>query len=86
MSPRIVQYGCGVIGCSLVRLAAKKPDIDIVGAIDIINVGKDLGDIAGLEKKLGVIISNDAAVAISPFVPPFMITSILGMPVMYTAS
>ncbi len=60
MSPRIVQYGCGVIGCSIVRLAAKKPDIDIVGAVDIVNVGKDLGDIAGLDKKLGVIISNDA--------------------------
>ena len=60
MSLRVVQYGCGVIGCSVVKLAAKKPDIDIVGAIDIVNAGKDLGDIAGLNRKLGVIISDEA--------------------------
>ena len=60
MSLRVVQYGCGVIGCSVVKLAAKKPDIDIVGAIDIVNTGKDLGDIAGLNRKLGVIISDEA--------------------------
>ena len=60
MSLRVVQYGCGVIGCSVVKLAAKKPDIDIVGAVDIVNTGKDLGDVAGLNRKLGIIISNDS--------------------------
>lgn len=59
MSLRVVQYGCGVIGCSVVKLAAKKPDIDIVGAVDIVNTGKDLGDVAGLKRKLGIIISDE---------------------------
>jgi len=56
----VVQYGCGAIGSSIVRLALKKPNIEIVGAIDIVNVGRDLGDIADLDKETGVIISDDA--------------------------
>lgn len=52
MSLKVVQCGCGVIGCSIVRLASNKPDIDIVGAVDITNVGRDLGEIAGLQKKV----------------------------------
>ena len=61
MSIRIVQYGCGPIGCSVVRYASKRPDITIVGAVDINKslAGRDLGEVAGVEKKLGVSISDD---------------------------
>lgn len=57
---RVVQFGCGPIGCGIIRLAVKKPDIEIVGAIDLINLGQDLGEVAKLDKKLGVSISNEA--------------------------
>ena len=57
---RAAQYGLGVIGGSILRLALEKPDIDIVGAVDIVNVGKDVGEIAGLDKEIGVVISDDA--------------------------
>ena len=59
---RAVQYGCGPIGCSVARLASRRGDIQLVGAVDIDRekVGKDLGEVAGLEGKLGVIITNDA--------------------------
>jgi 4-hydroxy-tetrahydrodipicolinate reductase len=59
---RAVQYGCGPIGCSVVKLAAQQPDIEFVGAIDTaasLN-GKDLGKTAGLKKKLDILISPDA--------------------------
>lgn len=57
---RVVQYGCGVIGCSIAKLASQKPDIELVGAIDLVNVGRGLGEVAGLGRKLRVAISNDA--------------------------
>jgi len=57
---RVVQYGCGPVGCSIARLAATKPNMDIVGAIDLASVGRDLGEVAGIDRKLGVLISDDA--------------------------
>ena len=59
---RAVQYGCGPIGCSVARFALQRSDIVIVGAIDIDPnlIGRDLGDVVGLDKKVGVNISADA--------------------------
>ena len=64
MKIRAVQFGCGPIGCSVVRYASQRPDIEITGAIDIKDslVGRDLGEVAGLDKKLGVIISGNTAI------------------------
>jgi len=56
----VVQYGCGPIGCSIARLASQKPYIEIVGAIDLLNAGQDLGEVANIEGRLGVLISDDA--------------------------
>jgi hypothetical protein len=61
MTLKAVQFGCGPIGCSIVRVASKKKNFEIVGALDLANVGRDLGEVAGLGKKLGVIISDDAS-------------------------
>ena len=76
---KIVQYGCGPIGCSVVRFASQKPDIEIVGAIDIDKslVGRDLGEVAGLTKKLGVSISDEADAVLSQTKPDvvFLTTS-----------
>jgi len=55
---RVVQYGCGPIGCSIARLAASKPNLEIVGAIDLVNLGQDLGKVAEMGRNLGVAISN----------------------------
>lgn len=58
---KVVQYGCGPIGCSVAKFAMRRPDIEIVGAIDISPdlVGRDLGEVAGIGKKLGVTVSNE---------------------------
>ncbi len=58
---RVVQYGCGPIGCRVASYALERPNIELVGAIGrTTNVGRDLGDVAGLGRKLGIIISNNA--------------------------
>ena len=32
---KAVQYGCGPVGCAVVRLASKRRNIEMVGAVDI---------------------------------------------------
>jgi 4-hydroxy-tetrahydrodipicolinate reductase len=58
---RAVQFGCGPIGCAVARLAWQRPDIDLAGALDIDpnKIGRDLGEVMGLETKLGITVTND---------------------------
>jgi len=56
---RVLQFGIGVIGRGVSKVLANKKDMKIVGAIDVANVGKDLGEVAGAGRKLGIRISND---------------------------
>ena len=61
---RVVQYGVGPIGASIVRLMRQKHALEIVGAIDNDpeKIGKDLGEIAGAaDAPWGIKISGDAA-------------------------
>ena len=76
---RAVQFGCGPIGCSVVRYAWQRPDIELVGAVDIDKslVGCDLGKVAGTNNKIGVSISADADAVLSQAKPDvvFLTTS-----------
>lgn len=58
---RVIIYGVGEIGGRIAKLLLKKKGIRIVGAIarSPRKVGRDLGDFLGLDKPLGVTISND---------------------------
>jgi 4-hydroxy-tetrahydrodipicolinate reductase len=59
---KVVQYGVGPIGSAIVTLLSGKQGVKIAGAIDIDKekVGKDLGDVAGASKPLGICISSNA--------------------------
>ncbi|MGE5204993.1 MAG: dihydrodipicolinate reductase [Chlamydiota bacterium] len=59
---RVIQYGIGPIGAGIVRLMLQKPEIQIIGAIDLDpqKIGKDLGRIVGAERDLGVIVGGEA--------------------------
>ncbi len=59
---RVVQYGLGPIGCETAKVLLEKEGIDLVGAVDIDpnKVGKDLGRVLGLRKKLGIRVTDDA--------------------------
>lgn len=58
----VIQYGLGPIGQAVVRDMSKKKGIQIVGAVDIDEqkAGKDLGDLVGLDKPLGVKVSANS--------------------------
>jgi 4-hydroxy-tetrahydrodipicolinate reductase len=63
---RVMHFGLGPIGAAIVRQVATRPGFKIVGGIDIdpAKVGRDLGDVVGLPKRLGVKVSGDAAKAL----------------------
>ena len=60
---KVMHFGLGPIGAAVVKQVATRPGFKIVGAIDIdpAKVGRDLGDVVGLPKRLGVKVSDTAA-------------------------
>jgi 4-hydroxy-tetrahydrodipicolinate reductase len=57
---RVIQYGLGAIGRAAARLAVSRPGIELVGAVDRDPklAGKDLGEVLGLDRKLGVPVTD----------------------------
>ena len=58
---RVVLYGIGAIGSRIAKFLLEKEGVEIVGAIDVAKdkVGKDLGEVLGIDKRLGIIVSNN---------------------------
>src|SRR2546429_5423447 len=60
MTPRspipVAQYGIGPIGAEIARLLLSKPWVKLVAAVDIDpkKIGKDVGEVIGLEREVGV--------------------------------
>lgn len=61
---RVIHYGLGPIGLATAQLVLAKPHMEIVGAVDIAKEmgGRDLGDILGQDRPLGVTVTDQAAV------------------------
>jgi hypothetical protein len=68
---RVLHFGLGPIGIGVVRQIARRKGFKIVGAVDIdpAKAGRDLGEVAGLDKPLKVRISDDARKAIKSSKP-----------------
>ncbi|HTP44871.1 MAG TPA: hypothetical protein VMJ13_09900 [Candidatus Acidoferrum sp.] len=61
---RVVQYGVGPIGASIVRLMRQKATLEVIGAIDKdpAKAGRDLGELAGAaDAPWGIPVAPDAA-------------------------
>lgn len=58
---KFIQYGLGPIGQRVVESALSKPELQLVGAIDIdpLKVGRDVGNVLNLPKEIGVTVSED---------------------------
>jgi hypothetical protein len=57
----VAQYGIGPIGAEIARLLFTKPWVRVIGAVDVdpAKIGKDLGDVIGLGRKTGVVVTRD---------------------------
>jgi len=64
---RVLIYGVGAIGSRIARLVLKKKGFKIVGAVDVSpdRMGKDLGEVIGISRELGVVVSEDAEKTLS---------------------
>jgi hypothetical protein len=59
---KIVLYGVGAVGDLIAKFLLEKEGVEIVGAVDTAKdkAGKDLGEVLGLERKLGITVTDDA--------------------------
>lgn len=57
----VAQYGIGPIGAEIARLLLTKPWVKLVAAVDVDphKIGRDLGEVIGLDRKVGVIVTKD---------------------------
>lgn len=57
----VAQYGIGPIGAEIARLLLTKPWVKLAAAVDIDpqKIGKDLGDVIGLGRQVGVKVTRD---------------------------
>ena len=74
---KVLHFGLGPIGAGVVRQVAARKGFKIVGAVDIdpAKAGKDLGEIAGLERPLRIKVSPDAKKAIKSAKPDVVVLS-----------
>jgi len=74
---RVLPFGLGPIGAAIVKQLATRPGFKIVGAVDIdpAKVGRDLGDVVGLPKRLGIRVSDNPAKTLKSAKPQVAILS-----------
>ncbi len=72
---RVMHFGLGSVGAAIVNQVAHRAGLKSVGAIDIdpIKIGRDLGDVVGLPRRLGVKVSGDAAKALKSAKPDVVV-------------
>jgi 4-hydroxy-tetrahydrodipicolinate reductase len=63
---RVIEYGLGPIGSAVARHIVERADLELVGGVDIdpAKVGKDVGEVIGLDDKLGFPVSDTLAKAL----------------------
>lgn len=62
---RVVQWGFGSMGSGMVKLLIEKDGVEVIGAIAhrAEKIGKDVGEVLGLDKKIGVIAHSESVPA-----------------------
>ena len=70
-----MHFGLGPIGAAIVKQIAARPGFKIVGGIDIdsAKIGRDVGDVVGLSKRIGVKVSDDAGKALKSAKPDVVV-------------
>jgi 4-hydroxy-tetrahydrodipicolinate reductase len=64
---RAIQYGLGPIGAAVARHAVEREGLELVGGVDIdpAKVGKDVGEVIGLDSPLGFVVAEKLAQALA---------------------
>ncbi len=72
---RVLHFGLGPIGAAIVKQVAGRKGFKIVGAVDIDpdKAGRDLGEVAGMRRRLGVKVQGDAVKALKATKPDVVV-------------
>jgi len=72
---KVLHFGLGPIGAAIAKQVATRSGFKIVGAVDIdpAKAGRDLGDVIGLSKRIGVKVSDDASKALKAGKPDVVV-------------
>jgi 2,4-diaminopentanoate dehydrogenase len=72
---RVLHFGLGPIGAAVAKQIAARPGFKIVGAVDIdpAKAGRDIGDVAGLGRRLGLRVQDNAARALKAARPHIVV-------------
>ncbi len=57
---KVIIFGMGTVGKDVVKALDTKQGVEIVGALDKVNAGKDIGEISGLGRNLGIQVTDNA--------------------------
>jgi 4-hydroxy-tetrahydrodipicolinate reductase len=70
-----MHFGLGPIGAAIVKQVAARPSFKIVGAVDVdsTKVGRDLGDVVGLPKRLDLRVHDNAQKALKSAKPDIVV-------------
>jgi 4-hydroxy-tetrahydrodipicolinate reductase len=79
---KAVQIGLGPIGLAISRLLLQKPGWEIVGAVDIdpAKQGRDLGEVAGLARRLGIVVRGQLLDVYTPDIDVAFLTTVSTFP------
>ncbi len=60
---RVIQFGLGPIGSAVARQVVERSSLELVGGVDIdpAKVGQDVGQVIGLDRPLGFVVSESLA-------------------------
>lgn len=72
---RVLSYGLGPIGAAIARTIIERRGLGIVGAVDIdpAKVGRDVGEVIGARRPLGVKVWDDAPRALKKLAPDVVV-------------
>ena len=64
---RVIQFGLGPIGSAVARQVVERSSLELVGGVDIdpAKVGQDVGQVIGLDRPLGFVISESLTQALA---------------------
>jgi 4-hydroxy-tetrahydrodipicolinate reductase len=74
---KLLHVGLGPIGAAIVRQASRRGGLVIAGAVDVdpAMAGRDVGDVAGLRRRLGVKVSGDLKAVLGALRPDVAVLS-----------
>jgi 4-hydroxy-tetrahydrodipicolinate reductase len=80
MNPiRVVQVGLGSMGQACAKVLLQRPGVELIGGIDTDpqKKGKDIGEVCGLNRSLGIAVRGDMAAALADWRPQVVLHTTL---------